>query len=131
MPRAKKLTEEQEQAAIAKLRELEFDWWYKRLTITPARKELVRDVGFPINASQFKAMRDHCRWFKVTRRKAPCRSNDLDFNGWQLLRQAVARCEQVLRGKTLDQAVSIVSTVHPCNRKLLDGLRKDLHFWND
>lgn len=132
MARAKKLTEEQEQAAIAKLKELEFDWWHKRLKMQPARLVLIREIGFPISAVRFKAMRtEHCQWFTVIRRKAPCKTSELDWNGWQLLRQAVVRCEEALRGKTIDQAVSIVSTVHPCNRKLLDGLRQDLHFWNE
>jgi hypothetical protein len=132
MPKKPKLTDEQiEKIAIA-LRSLDFKWWHRRNKLASARKHLEDFIGLPVSARLFKQLRDaHCVWYTKARRPGPSLKLSLDEEGWQELRKRVAENKSLLSGRSLDEAVAIMCTIIPCNRRLLQGLRKDLHYWTD
>lgn len=132
MPKKPKLTDEQIEIIGKDIRLLDFGWWYRRNKLTVARKDLEDFSGFPVSAKLFKQLRgEHCVWYTVSRRPGPSYKPVLDAEGWQELRKRVAENKSLLSGRSLDEAVAIMCTIIPCNRMLLLGLRKDLHFWKD
>lgn len=132
MPKKPKLTDEQIEQIASVVRHLDFKWWYRRNKLTIARKHLEDSSGFPVSARLFKQLRDnHCVWYTKARRPGPSYNLLLYEEGWQELRKRVAENKSLLSGRSLDEAVAIMCTIIPCNRTLLSGLRKDLHYWTD
>ena len=123
-------SEVNEQRIIEKLRELDFQLWYKRSLIKPARLMLEKQLGLKISARAFKRLRkEHCQWWKKERRPSPCKSLVLDASGWDRLRAAVREQALLIQGRSLGEAVAVVSLICPCNKQLLSGLNRDLHLW--
>lgn len=129
--RSKPLTSEQRKAAIEAISKLDFQWWFERKLIKPARESLSKQLGFTVNASAFKSMREDgaCKWFKVQKRPRPSTNMMLDAKEWERLRAAVKSQLLLIQGRTLDEAVAVVCLVCKCNAVTLDGLTSDLHVW--
>lgn len=128
--RNKPLTEEQRKVAIDAISKLDFQWWFERKLIKPARESLAKQAGFSVSASAFKTMRNEaCKWFKVQKRPRPATNTALDAKEWDRLRAAVKSKLHLIQGRTLDEAVAIVCLECKCNAVTLSGLTSDLHVW--
>lgn len=130
-PRAKSLDSKQKEAVVAELVKIDFALWYQRTSSTDARKRVGLSVGFLISTKDFKTCcHDTTKWFRqVHRPQPPSLATELDFDGWQRLRTAVSQQVELIQGRSIDEAVAIISVKCRCNRRLLDGLASDLHFW--
>jgi hypothetical protein len=130
MPKKPKLTDEQIRLLGWKTSALDFNWWYRRCKITVARQQLEAASDLPVSVRLFKKLRDeYCNWYGKAKRPGPSHKTTLSEEEWQLLRKQVSQCERIIEGCTLDEAVAIMCTIIPCNRTVLLGLRKDLHYW--
>jgi len=130
MPR-KPLTEDQLVQVRIECRHRDFQWWYNRTKIKQAKEQLEKAVGFPVT---FKVFREecvgNCDWFRTMRRRAPATITELSEAEWKVLRDRVDAIKHNLYGRTIDEAVAIVSACKgKCNRTLLEGLRKESRYW--
>lgn len=97
--------------------------------------ELEEACGFRMSPGAFKSIREEERdnnrlkWFTVQRRPKPSSVKLLKSEEWERLRAAVKSNRQLIEGKSLNEAVAIVSLSIRCNRSTLDGLTSDMHFW--
>lgn len=114
------------------LKEFDFYLWFKKAKIIKAREFLEKKAGKRIRPSDFKKSRESCEWWKNQDRPRRKESTvkALDAEGWQRLRDAVREQLVLLQGRTLEEAVAIVSIICPCNETTLDGLNSDLHVWD-
>lgn len=89
-----------------------------------------RDTRLTVSARLFKKIRDQvCQWWTVTSRIKPSNNVELTWEQWQELRFAVNLQAEFLQGRSLDEAVAIVSIQCPCNRVTLAGLNADARIW--
>lgn len=130
--RSKPLTESQRKDVAEAISKLDFQWWFERKLIKPARESISKQLGFHVNASAFRSIRQQagvCKWFKVQERPRPSTNTMLNAKEWERLRAAVKSQLHLIQGRTLDEAVAIVCLVCKCNAVTLDGLTSDLHVW--
>ena len=127
---SKKLTEDQIELVKQSVRSHDFTWWMNKTKLVMAKDELTKSVGFKVPVKVFKAIREEvCQWFKVQERPAPSPNTRLSGEQWDALRKAVRANEEILRGRSLGEAVAIVSLTVRCNAKTLSGITKELRYW--
>lgn len=118
------ITESQQKAVARAISEFDFQWWFQRKRINDARREISKHLGFAVSALDFSLIRKQegvCQWFKVQKRPRTSTNR---------LRWAVRSQAERIQGRTLDEAVAVVSLVVRCNASVLEGLASDLHLWN-
>jgi hypothetical protein len=132
----KRLTSDQRTAVAKKICEMDFELWFKGYNYKAARIVVEESLGFRMSSSVFKSIREEERdgnrleWFSVRRRPKPSKNTLLKAEEWERLRNAVKSNVHLIQGRSLDEAVAIVSLTLRCNRHTLDGLTSDMHFWN-
>jgi hypothetical protein len=108
----------------------DFDFWFRKKRVADARNEASVLVGGKVTAKKFAALReDLCKWWKKRLRRQPSREINLAFEDWQRLRAAVKASAVDIQGRTIDEAVAVVSLRCRCNATVLRGLTSELHFW--
>jgi hypothetical protein len=131
MPRIP-LTEDQLVQVRLECSRQDFQWWYNRTKIKQAKEQLEKAVGFSVAFKVFRQViaAGHCDWFLTMRRRAPVTTASLSESEWKVLRDRVDAIKHNLYGRTIDEAVAIVSACKgKCNRTLLEGLRKESRYW--
>lgn len=115
----------------ARLAELDFEFWFKKITISAAKKHIEKLLKKRVRPSMFKELRQTCKWWKNSERphRPPSNESLLDAKGWESLRTAVRNSVDLLHVLTLDEAVAVVSIQCRCNRKTLSGLNSDMRVW--
>jgi len=116
---------------IAMIRQFDFEWWFKKRKVVEVRRLCEKQFGMRISPKKFVEMRaGACEWFKVQKRPRESTNMMLDANEWNRLRQAVKSQLHLIQGRTIEEAVAVVSLVCRCNAATLDGLTSELHVWN-
>jgi hypothetical protein len=128
----KPLPPDQYKIAAEQVKAMDFAWWYHRKTIGQARQMLNNQLDFRVTGFNFRLLvTEHCEWFQTKRLVSASHSVNLSYDEWQCLRWAVNHHRERLQGRTLGEAIAIVSTTFRCNAKTLRGLNKDLQVWVD
>lgn len=138
------------QRVAAIIKRKEFYWWLNRTPRGQAITEIRAETGLRvpsrllrefIKVGQYEAEdtlipssledipRDTVEWYGVVRRVNPSTVYELDSRGWDNLRAAVRKCAEMIEGQGIIVAEAIVSTEFKTNRKLLEGLNRDIHVW--
>lgn len=130
--RPRPLDDGQRAIVVERLRTLDAAWWRSRVTLPKGRQELGKELGFAISRRVFRRLvGEACRYFVLTRRRGRLsRTVCLSADEWAALARTVRRLKDQLVGRSLDEAVGIVSLHCPTNHRQLSGLMSDLHFWN-
>ena len=123
------LTKEQEQKIVDELRSSDFDFWFKKIKVNDARKHLEKRFGVKIPPRKFVELRGGLQWWKIKPRPSPSRDSCLDNTGWEKLRKAINKLSHEIQGRSIGEAVAIISTIQRTNRSQLSGLRADMHVW--
>lgn len=126
-----KLTPEQRESVVEILQTMDFTAWVKKMKIANLKKSLEEKLSIRIPPREFKEIRlEVCQWFRKRKhgRTSP-EVNGLSDNGWTKLRYAIMKLKPDLRGRKLDEAVAIVSTIVPTNKQQLQGLTSEYHVW--
>lgn len=110
----------------------DFKFWFERILVGDGRRTIERELRKKVLANSFKKLRQQCSWWKNQDRprRSPSPEALLDAKGWEELRIAVKKVAVDLQGRSIAEAVAIVSTIKRCNERTLRGLNQDLHFWN-
>lgn len=115
----------------AELQKVDFDLWFAGEKIPPTRLKIQSVLNKKVRPVDFKEARKSCRWWKKIRKRDRSHATCLDFDEWERLRAAVKSVLDQIQGRTLAQAVAIVSSLGgvACNPSTLKGLNSDLRVW--
>lgn len=133
MTKKQSIKESQQKTVARAISEFDFQWWFQRKSIDDARREISKHLGFAVSTLDFRLIRKQegvCQWFKVQKRPRTSTNTLLSSGEWDRLRWAVRSQAERIQGRTLDEAVAVVSLVVRCNASVLEGLASDLHLWN-
>lgn len=126
----KRLTGDQREQVKSALAESDVEFWCRRLLIAQGRRKIEATLGFIIPMYSFDKLRkSECQWWKFARRRRRSLAKSLNESQWEELHRAVRSIADALKGRSLSEAVAMVSTRYPCNKELLSGLQKELQFW--
>jgi hypothetical protein len=112
-----------------KLEENDFALWMQSVSITNCNRELFYSRAD--NGEIFEAAQEVCQWWLKIKKKNPCSKNILNEKEWSTLKAAIKAYEPRLKGRSIDEAAVILSSlsVAKCNALLLRGLPKEYHVW--
>lgn len=129
--KAKSKTDEARKLRIADtLKQLDLELWLQGVQEHVAIARLSNGCDLIVCVDEYREALKECRWL-VLRQPNQSHATDLGRRQWEKLREAVRELKDELRGRTLDEATKMVCSLVPTNSKLLEGLRRDLHFWNE
>ena len=125
------MDDQQRAAAAEVLIKNDFRFWFDGVKVHDARARVAKLAEVRLTKAAFDEMRGQvCEWFGVRDhvRELPA-GTCFTWKEWAALRKAVLECREMLDGKTINEAVAIVSQRFRCNAELLTGLASDVHFW--
>ena len=131
-PRAVPLTPEQRESVTSELRAMDLNALVSKMKVTELRERIQKKLGFLISSREFKELREQsCEWFRLRKHGRTLQGTDgLSDDGWVRLRAAVKKLLPELQGRSIKQAVAIVSTLVPTNEVMLNGLTSEYKVWN-
>jgi len=130
MAKTKKLSSDLRKKAVEFVKANEFIWWMDRRRITYAKASTSKAIGMDISAGEFRSIRaESCEWFKVKRRPRPSKHVLLNSKQWGRLEKAVMANASLLKNRSIDEAVAIVSLTYRCNVTNLNRLTRKYRIW--
>jgi hypothetical protein len=130
MAKTKKLSPELREKAVAFVKANEFQWWMDRRKVFYARLKVSEAIGKTISHDEFKEIRLKVReWFKVERRPRPSKHVLLSSKQWDRLEKAVVASASMLKNRSIEEVVAIVSLTYRCNATNLNGLTRKYRIW--
>ncbi len=108
----------------------DFYLWKDKKRVGEGKTMLLREhPGKRVSNKGFSEAREQCKWWKKVKFPRTSAASCLNAEEWEKLRHYVRKFEDQIRDRPIEEAVLIVSTACPTNKRLLQGLNSDLQFW--